>query len=313
MAPTLAEKPEILNALQRPRRGWGIALMLASIGCFSAMTATVKFLSVDYSVFQIILFRSVVALPVVVFLVMRAGGLAALRTDRPVLHFLRNLLALLSNFCLFFGIGFLSLADASAIQFTSPLTVTALSAAILKETVGPRRWLAVAAGFCVVVVMIAPSGDVQWASLVVLLAVIFYGLMVICTRLLARTESSLSIFFYLSLFGTVAGLAAMPFVWIPPSAGDLAGLLLVGVFGGVAQVCLVSALRRVSPAILAPFEYTLIIWAVAFDLLLWQVQPSAGTLIGAGIIAAAGLYVAQRESGFATWLWMRLRLGAGSR
>jgi len=305
--------PTPLNSVAvRPRLGLGIALMLVCVGCFSALSATVKFLSADYSTWQIVLFRNVVPLPFVFLLVVARGGLEALQTRRPGMHLVRNGLAMLSNLLLFFGLGFVTLSDASAIQFTSPLMVTALSAILLGETVGPRRWVAVLLGFCVVILIVAPSGNVQWASLIVLVSTLCYGLMVISTRILARTESAGTIFFYLCFIGTLVPAAAMPFVWIDPTMTDFGLLLLVGVFGGLSQLFLVNAVRLVSPAILAPFEYTLILWAVGFDVVLWHVQPAAGTLVGAAILAVAGLYIAQRESQFATRLWAQLRTRLGS-
>lgn len=290
-----------------PRLGLGIVLMLLCVGFFSSMSATVKLLTEDYSTWQIVLFRNLVPLPIVFLVVVGRGGLGVLATSRPGLHLVRNGFALLSNLLLFFGLGFVALADASAIQFTSPLFVTALSALVLGFRVGPRRWIAVFAGFCVIIFMVAPSGEVQWASLILLASTLLYGSMVIATRILSRTEPSGVIFFYLCLCGTLVSAVIMPWVWITPTGADLALLLLVGVFGGLSQWTLVNAVRLVSPAILAPFEYTLILWAVGFDILLWQVQPSAATLIGAGIIAVAGLYIAQRESGFATRLWSDIR------
>lgn len=292
-----------IAAEEQPRLGLGIALMLVCVGFFAAMSVTVKFLAADYSTWQIVLFRNMVPLPIIFLIVVSMGGLAALRTRQPGKHLLRNGMSLVSHLLLFHGLGFLALADASAIQFMSPLMVTALSALILKEKVGPRRWFAVFAGFCVVVLMVAPSGNVQWASLMVLASTVLYGLMVITTRVLSRTDSAGVIFFYLSFIGTLASAAAMPFVWVTPPLEDLGLLFLVGVFGGLAQFTLVSAVRLVAPSILAPFEYTLIIWAVGFDVVLWHVNPAAATLIGATIIAMAGLYIAQRESQFATRLW----------
>jgi len=281
--------------------------MLLCVGFFSSMSATVKLLAGDYSTWQIILFRNLIPLPIVFLVVVGRGGLDRLSTTRPGLHFVRNAFALLSNLLLFFGLGYVALADASAIQFTSPLFVTALSALVLGDRVGPRRWIAVFGGFCVILFMVAPSGEVQWASLILLASTLLYGSMVIATRILSRTDSSGVIFFYLCLAGTLVSAAVMPWVWITPGAADLLLLVLVGVFGGLSQWTLVNAVRMVSPAILAPFEYSLILWAVGFDILLWQMQPSATTLIGAAIIAVAGLYIAQRESGFATRLLSSLR------
>ena len=276
--------------------GHGILLILVAIGCFSSMTASVKYLSADYSVFQIIFFRNIVPLPIVLAVLLYKGGVAALRSHRPGLQLVRNLLGVTSNLCLFFALGYLALSDATAIQFTNPLMVTALSALVLGDRVGPRRWCAVALGFAAVLLMVSPTGNFEWASLVLLFATFCYALMVIVTRILSRNDPVLVILFYLSLIGAITGGIALPFVWITPTPQDLWILLLVGMFGPAAQLFMVMAVKWAPPMILAPFDYTLMLWAVGFDILLWQIYPSNQTLFGAAIIAAAGLYVAQRET-----------------
>lgn len=282
--------------------GRGIFFMLLAVGWFSAMTATAKHLTADYSIFQIIFFRNFVPLPFVFALLVTRGGLGALRSQRPGLQVLRNATTFCSHSLLFIALGHLALSDATAIQFSSPLIITALSALILRETVGPRRWIAVIFGFLVVLYIVAPEGDFHWASLVLLLATFCYGLMVIMTRLLSRRDSVAVIFFYMTLIGTLISGMTLPWTWITPSLPDLSLLVLVGFFGAFAQLCLVTAVSKAPPPVVAPFEYTLMLWAIGFDLLLWGVLPDSRALIGGAAIAAAGLYIAQRESGFATRL-----------
>ena len=287
--------------------GRGILLMLLAIGCFSTMTAMVKLLSDDYSVFQILFFRNMVPLPIVFTFLLMSGGLAAFRSRRPGLQVLRNSIAVVSNLCLFYALGRLALADATAIQFSSPLIVTALSALILRDHVGLRRWVAVVLGFLVVLFMVAPSGSVQAASFVLLLATFFYATMVVITRVLSKYDSVPVMFFYLTLIAGLVSGATMPWFWITPSGGDLLLLLMVGLFGSSAQFFLMCAIKVTPPAVIAPFEYTLMLWAVGFDILIWQAWPTAATLVGAAVIAGAGLYIAQRESQFASLLWTALR------
>jgi drug/metabolite transporter (DMT)-like permease len=282
--------------------GRGILFMLIAVGWFSAMTATVKHLTADYSVFQIVFFRSLIPLPFVFGLLVARGGLGALRSRRPGLQIVRNLFTFASNSLLFLALGHLALSEATAIQFSSPLIITALSALFLREAVGPRRWLAVIFGFLVVLYIVAPRGDFHWASLVLLLATFCYGVMVILTRILSRSDSVAVIFFYLTFIGTLVSGAILPWVWITPTLNDLLLLILVGLLGALAQLCMVSAVSKAPPPVIAPFEYTLMLWAIGFDLLLWDILPSGRALLGGAAIAAAGLYIAQRESGFATRL-----------
>ena len=280
------------------RYGRGIALALLSVGFYCGMTATMKQVTADYSVFQILLFRHLFALPMILPMLLAAGGVSDLRTRRPRLHLLRNSVIIIGHLCLITGLGELALTDVSAIQFTAPLMVTALSALFLRESVGPRRWAAVLAGFAGVLVMVPPAGDVRPAALIILLGTFCYAAMIIMTRLLAATDTVAAIAFYGMLAGVLAGLIALPWVWITPSPADLLLLILVGLFGGLAQLTIVAALKRAPPPVLAPFDYTIMLWAVGLDLVLWRATPSLQTLAGAAIVAAAGLYVAHREAGF---------------
>ncbi len=282
----------------RPGYGRGIAMALLAVGFYSGMTATMKHVTADYSVFQILLFRNLFALPIILPILLAAGGISALRSRRPGVHLLRGLIIVVGHLCLIIGLGELALADVSAIQFTAPLMVTALSALILREHVGWRRWAAVLVGFAGVLIMVPPTGDVKPAVLIVLLGTSCYAMMVVATRVLAATDSVGAIAFYGMLAGALVGLIAQPWVWVTPSLADLLVLILVGLFGGLAQLTLVAALKQAPPPVLAPFDYTIMLWALGLDLVFWQATPSLRTLAGAAIIAAAGLYVAHREAGF---------------
>ena len=281
--------------------------MLGSLACFSCMTAAIKQVTTDYSVLQILFFRNAVMLPFVVLFLYRRGGLGAFRSRRPGLQACRNGIQVVGNLLLFTALADLALADATAIQFTAPLMVTAIAAVFLGDAVGWRRWSAVGLGFVGVLVMLPPGGEIKTASLVLLVSTACYATMVALTRVLAKTDPVAVIFFYLTLTGTLVGGLALPWVWVTPPPLELLYLLLVGLLGGLAQLCLVGALRFAAPPVLAPFDYTLMLWAVGLDLLIWQALPTAQTLAGAAIIAAAGLYVAQREA--AVFSRLRRRLG----
>ncbi len=280
-----------------PRFGRGIAILMVSIGLYSAMIATIKHVSLDYSVFQILFFRNLFALPMILPSVLAGGGLASLATRRAPLHLLRGGISVTGHLGLYWAIGFLALADVTAIQFTGPLMVTALSALVLHEVVGPRRWLAVIVGFAGVLIMVPPTGEISAAALVVLAATLSYALMVILTRVLTATETVGAIAFYQAAVGLTVGLAGLAWAWTTPSSGDFLLLALVGVWAGLAQLTLVGAVKHAPPPVLAPFDYLILVWAIGFDFVFWQALPSAQTLIGAAVIAGAGLYIAQRESG----------------
>ena len=295
----------------RQRYGRGIALMLLSIGFYSTMIATIKHVAADYSVFQILFFRNLFFLPLIVPIVAASGGMAALRTARPGLHLLRNTASVTGHLCIFFALGVMALADVSAIQFTSSLMVTALAALVLRDAVGWRRWLAVFAGFAGVLIMVPPTGAVEPAALAILFGTFCYAVMVITTRILGRSDTVGAIAFYQAMAGILVGAIALPWVWLTPSWTDLLLLILVGLLGGGAQLGLVSALKAAPPPVLAPFDYTIMLWAVAYDVVLWDTLPSVRTLAGAAVIATAGIYIAQRESAFAQTLWRAIRSRRG--
>ena len=304
-----AEDIEAGTTRAAPRYGRGIAILMASIGFYVAMIATVKHVTVDYSMFQILFFRNLFALPMILPIVLAGGGLGTLATRRAPLHLLRGGVSVTGHLSIYWAIGFLALADITAIQFTGPLMVTALSALVLHEAVGLRRWLAVVAGFAGVLIMVPPTGDVSPAALVILLATLCYAVMVILTRVLTATEAVGTIAFYQAIVGLGVGLGGLSWAWTTPSWGDFFLLALVGVWAGLAQLTLISALKRAPPPVLAPFDYLIMVWAIGLDLVFWQVFPSSRTLIGAAVIASAGLYIAQRESGFVqiVWRWLAFR------
>ena len=281
--------------------------MLASIGLFACMTATIKQVTTDYSVFQILFFRNAVMLPFVTLFLYRSGGFAAFRSRRPGLQACRNGIQVIGNLLLFTALADLALADASAIQFTAPLMVTAISAVFLGDAVGWRRWSAVGLGFVGVLVMLPPGGEIKTATLILLISTACYAIMVAITRVLAKSDPVAVIFFYLTLTGSLVGAISLPWTWVTPTPIEFFYLLLIGLLGGLAQLSLVFALRFAAPPVLAPFDYSLMIWAIGLDIIIWQALPTAQTLLGAAIIASAGLYVAQREAGVFSRLRQRLR------
>jgi drug/metabolite transporter (DMT)-like permease len=198
-------------------------------------------------VFQILFFRNLFALPMILPTVLAGGGLATLATRRAPLHLLRGSVSVSGHLGLYWAIGFLALADVTAIQFTGPLMVTALSALVLHEAVGPRRWLAVIVGFAGVLIMVPPTfagvlimvpptGEISLAALVVLAATLSYAVMVILTRVLTATETVGAIAFYQAAVGLTVGLSGLAWAWTTPSWGDFLLLALVGIWAGLAQL-----------------------------------------------------------------------------
>jgi drug/metabolite transporter (DMT)-like permease len=200
----------------------------------------------------------------------------------------------------------LPLVDATALSFASPIASVVLSAIFLKERVRIYRWSAVILGFAGVLVMLWPHFDPsRYAGLATaataigavcgLSAAIINAGAVIQTRRLTDTETTSSIVFYFSLFCALAGLATLPFGWIAPAPMQLAALIATGLIGGLSHIFLTESYRHAPQSVVAPFNYTTMLWALVFGFVFFGEIPVPLVFIGASIIAAAGLAVVFRE------------------
>lgn len=277
------------------RPGHGIALMLFAVSLFVVMDAMVKLLAEDLPIQQIILFRGLGAFIALVPFVIRAGGVAVLKTRRPVPHIIRVVIGMTAMVCMFLGFKHLPLADAVTLGFAAPLFMTAMSVPLLQEAVGLRRWAAVLVGFAGVVVMMGAGITVEIGMVYALAGAALHALALITIRILSMTENSVTIVFYFTLGCTLFGAAWMPWVWTPVDTQTLIMLLGVGVLGGIAQMAMTGALRWTPVAVLGPLEYSALVFAVAADLIIWAAVPDMRTIAGAAIIAASGLYIIHRE------------------
>ncbi len=275
----------------------GILLMLTGIASFSVMDATIKWMTADYPVIQVVALRSWFGLPLLALFALYRGGFKSLRSGRPSVHVGRFLLVLLLTFGFFWGLSQMKLVDAIAITFAAPIFITALSVPILKELVGLHRWVAIGAGFIGVLIMLRPgSGVFEWASLVVLGSVLSYSLLMITTRVLKSSESTASLMLYPQLGMSITGLLLTPFFWVSPTPGDLLLFAMIGIFGTFGIICITHAFRLGPAAVISPFEYSALIWATLLGYLLWSELPDSITLLGAAIVIACGLYIIYRET-----------------
>lgn len=285
----------IADSVDRP--ALGIVLMLTGIAGFAVMDATIKWLTADYSVAQIVALRSWFGLPLLCLFALRGGGPRMLRTSRPLVHVGRYLLVLGLSFSFFWALSQMKLVDAIAITFAAPIFITALSVPLLKETVGLHRWVAICIGFCGVLIMLRPGiGVFQWAGLVVIGSVVFYALLMITTRAYKSTEQTAALMLYPQLGMSLTGIMFVPFFWVTPSLGDLGLFALAGMFGSVGVMCLTHAFRLGPAAVISPFEYSALIWATLIGYLVWGELPDGFTLVGAVIVISSGLYIIYRET-----------------
>ena len=277
--------------------GRGILFTVLGGALLTMNDAVLKWLTVDYPVGQLLFIRGLFVLLAISLIVWRSGGLAVIRVNSFRGQALRSGFAFTSGFLFITGLGFLELADAIAITFAGPLFVTALASLLLGEDVGWRRWAAVGAGLFGVLVMIRPGSEaVQWAALLPLGASLAGALRDITTRKISAHETSMAILCFSTVAVIAFGLCTLPFGWSPLAPRDLGLMALSGLFVGGAHFLLIERFRWAEAALLAPFKYANMIWAVIFGFIIWGDLPDAWTLSGAGFVVACGLYIVHRET-----------------
>ncbi|MFV2003009.1 MAG: DMT family transporter [Paracoccaceae bacterium] len=294
--------------------------VLSAVGAalfFSINDVSIKFLSGDYALHQVVLIRSVIGMTMLLaFIVPRYGLVALIRTDRLGAHILRSMFVVVANFGFFMALAALPLADVAAIFFVSPIMITALSVLILGEKVGPRRWLAVGVGLLGVVVMLRPGTSAfQFASLLPLAAALGYALLHIMTRRMRGTESAATMTFYVQLVfivlsagiglgigdGRFAGQggASPEFFfreWVRPDPGDYLIFLLIGACSAAGGFLISQAYRLCEAGLAAPFEYVALPLAIFWGVTVFGQWPDAVSWLGISLIIAGGLYMFWREA-----------------
>ena len=286
------------SQLPAQRAALGIAYRVAAMACMAVLAALVKWNGGrGVPVFEIIFFRNAFAFIPLGLYIWRTTGFSVLKTQRPWGHLTRSTIGLFGMVCGFSALQHLPLTEATAFNFASPLFMTALSALLLGEVVGRHRWGAVLVGFIGVLIMVRPEPghlNVVGVSLALGGAVGAAGAMV-AIRQIAATEKGATIVFYFTLAGTALGAVGSAFHWVTPDPLTLATLILGGLLGGVGQLLLTEALRVAPVGVVAPFDYTQLIWATAIGFLVWGELPHPATIAGALVVAASGVYILHRE------------------
>ncbi|WP_428642180.1 DMT family transporter [Roseibium sp.] len=274
----------------------GILVMCAGIFCLCVNDAIAKQLTSGYSPIQILFLRNIIALPIAVLIACMMGGRNALRSYRPVAHLVRGVLWIGAATTFFTSMIYLELAEATALVFAAPVFVTALSALILKEQVGWRRWSAVLIGFLGVLVIVRPgAGTFQTASLLPVATAIFYAVMMISARWVDQRESVWTLMLYLTGAGALLSALIAPFFWSPVKPEDLKLFIGIAVFGTAGVTMITQAFRMAPASVVAPFDYGALLWATLFGWLFWNEIPGPITFVGAGIIIASGIFIVLRE------------------
>lgn len=291
--------PSRSHALANPEHNHrrSVWMMLVAVLMFALMDAGLKTLSTQYPPLQVATLRGLSSLPLVLAWVLLTTGLRPLLRIRWSLHLLRGVLGIVMMGSFIYGLKRLPLSTAYSIFFVAPLLITALSVPILGEKVGPRRWTAIAVGLLGVLTVLRPTsaGMFTWAGLAVLVAALAYAVSAITVRVLARTDSNQAmVFWMLTMLALGSGLLAWP-GWVPLRLQDAWMIAVVGIAGSLGQYTITEAFRRGEASLIAPLEYTALVWGVALDLALWGVLPDAVTWLGAAIIISSGLYLLRRE------------------
>ena len=220
----------------------------------------------------------------------------AFRAKRPGLLLLRALLLVSSIAALYIALVRMPIAEATAISFTSPLFMVALAAPLLGETVDRHRWGAVVVGLLGVVIILRPGGDFDhWWALLPVVTAITMGLFQLLTRVLARVEETFTMLFVTGVGALFWCSLIVPFTWHPAGLADFATFYLLGAMGVVVHLSFIAAFQRAEASVLAPFNYTKIVWVTIGGWLLFDDLPGPATWIGCTIIIAATLYVVRHE------------------
>ncbi len=274
----------------------GIVMMVVAVFFLTTMNMLVKVIGPSYHPTQITFLRSLIALLLVVPFLLRAGGVSLFRTRRPGLHFIRSVFGTTGNVLFFYAYQYMTVGDVIVISQAVPLFVTILAVLFLAEKVGIRRWVAVSVGFLGVVIAIDPAGDFEAISLVAVAGTCIWACTILLMRKLGETESPYTVTFYFMLLATLITACFQPWVWQPLDARVTVLIIGTGVTGVIGQLLMTASLKYAEASVVSPFNYTGIIWAVAFDLLIWDVIPAWSTVLGAAIITATGIYIFRREA-----------------
>lgn len=281
----------------------GVSLKILSALAFTLMAATIKVASTGYPIGQLIFFRSAFALvPLLVWLAVSDTVVNAVRTHNLKGHFLRSIIGATGMVLGFTALAYLPLTEAVAIGYAAPLIVVVLAALLLRETVRAYRWTAVAVGFVGVLIMLSPrlgqdalTEGASVGALIAIAAAFCSAGATIQVRRLTATERTGAIVFYFTLVTTLIGLSTAAFGWVMPTPRDFAMLVGIGILGGIGQILLTESYRYADTSLVAPFEYTSMIWATLLGWFVFGQWPAAAVIAGAVLVTASGIFVIYRE------------------
>lgn len=303
------------QTILQSRNTAGIMFLIAGIAVFAVQDLILKLLSSTYPLHQAMVLRSLTAVPFLLALVTMNGGLATLVTPGLLRMIGRGFMMFVAYTSYYLALAALPLATTVALYFAAPLFITLLSVLILNEKVDLPRWLAVAAGFAGVIIMVRPGSDLfDWAAPLAVLSGLTYGVSMVSARRLGTTETAPALAFWgnavflgcalilSAIFGAgdYAGtghksIAFMTRGWVWPTGFDTLLMMACGVIAAAGLTLLTQAYRISQSNVVAPFEYTALIWGVLYGWIFWSDWPDTTGWIGIAIIVGAGLLVIWKE------------------
>ncbi len=273
----------------------GALWMTAQAASFSAMVAAVRYLAPHYSAFEIVFFRSIIGLAFQAPWAI-GGGWRSLLDARWRLVMVRSLFNFAGSAVWFIALGLMAISDAVALQFTLPLFAVLGAWLILRERVGPRRWIAVAAGFVGAMVIIRPGfAEIPPAALFALAAAALFAGVHLTTKKLAGAITGNALIFHANLVAIPLSLAFAAPDWVTPAPAHWPVLIAVGLFGTIAHVFMERAYRAADASFIAPTDFSKLLFAALYGWLLFGESSDAPTWIGAAIIVAGTTNAARHE------------------
>ncbi len=271
---------------------------VVAMACFAILNAMSKTLSTSgYPVIEVIWARYVFAFVFMLAMFLPRSGLKLFSIRRLDTQVVRGLLLFFSSYLFFHGVMYLPLATAAAISLASPIIVTALSARLLGEPVGPRRWAAVVVGFIGALIVVRPGqAAFDWHVLLIVASTVCSSFYQIFSRRYGQTERPDASATVATIVGTVAATPFVPFEWImPTTTWHMVLFVGMGIMAGTGHYFLTIAYSQAPAAVVSPFNYTQLIGSAAMGFIVFHEMPDLWTWIGAGVIIASGLYIGYRE------------------
>lgn len=270
--------------------------MAAGFAAFSVADVVAKVLTENFHPFQITWSRQLgIGFALVIILIM--NGSAIFNSAVPKLQIVRGLFAAVSATCFIFAIRYVPLADVVAVTFVTPFLVTALGALVLKEKVGPRRWIAVSLGFLGTLVIIRPGfGVFHPAIFLTLVAALAFASRQIISRPIGKIDPTLTTLAYTATTALCVLSVPVVFVWVTPTLTQhLVLFIVLAIFSGAGEFLIIRALEVAEAVVVTPMHYTLIVYSTILGYLVFSELPDFWTFTGTGIVIGSGLYILYNE------------------